>query len=131
MIYFEFLISRDPLSDATETNCPTAEFMFDSDNPGECTRRAVTLLRAKGWTAISVKHAMEAFTLSDFRTGKYIPDLYSRAQAGGLGFCVHDYDLATATVERDQIRDASSLNRGQGLIVMTTCTREATPSLSA
>ena len=91
MIYFEFTISRAPLSiNESEFDLPTAEFMFDCDSPAECTRQAVLLLKTRGWLPVSVKQACEGFTVEDFHLGERVTVLYGRAQAAGIGFQLNE-----------------------------------------
>lgn len=91
MIYFEFTISpaNYPLSESP-FDPSTAEFMFDCDNPAECTRQAAELLKTKGWRPTSVKQACEGFSVEEFPRGERSTTLYRRAQAAGIGFLLHE-----------------------------------------
>lgn len=98
MIYFEFAICRDPEANGVDSDNATAEFMFDADSPGECTRRAAAILRARGWRAMSVLKAKEAFSPHDFGDDERVASLYRRAETGGIGFLL-DSRQAEAPVE--------------------------------
>ena len=92
MIYFEFTISRHTHVDESDFSLPTAEFMFDSDNPAQCTRQAALLLRMRGWRPVSVKQACEGFALEDFHLGGQVGPLFREAQVAGIGFSMHEKD---------------------------------------
>lgn len=89
MIYFEFAICRDPNRNDTELETTTAEFMFDSEDPGDCTRRAAVLLKSRGWRAMSVRRALEAFTREAFGADHKLSALYDSAESGGVGYCLN------------------------------------------
>ena len=68
MIYLRFEICREdapsPPSDAEKAY---GEFLFELDDPRECTQRAVTLLREQSWRAVKVVDACESYTFEDLR----------------------------------------------------------------
>lgn len=102
MIYFEFTISRHLHSSESEFELPTADFMFDSDNPAECTRQAAMMLRSRGWKPVSVKQACEGFELADFHLGEHVAELFHKAQRGGISFSLNEKSSA-ARVSRELV----------------------------
>ena len=65
MIYLQFEIYRD----SAEMPCAergTVEFMFQSNDPTACTRRAVAVMRKDGWRTVDVKDARQVVTIADF-----------------------------------------------------------------
>lgn len=90
MIYFEFTISRQLHTIESEFELPTADFMFDSDNPADCTRQAAMMLRSRGWKPVSVKQACEGFELDDFHLGEHVAELFRKAQVTGIGFSLNE-----------------------------------------
>lgn len=64
MIYLQFEISRDTERHPDERG--TAEFMFQSNDAGACTRRALAVLHNEGWRALDVNDARKVVTIADF-----------------------------------------------------------------
>jgi|GEM_PF-4204776 len=102
MIYFEFTISRSAHTIGSEFDLPTADFMFDSDDPAHCTRQAAMMLRSRGWKPVSVKQACEGYSLEDFHLGEHVADLFHKAQVTGLGFSLNEKD-AVPLVSRELV----------------------------
>lgn len=102
MIYFEFTISRNAQCIDSEYDLPTADFMFDSDDPAQCTRQAAMMLRSRGWKPVSVKQACEGFCLEDFHLGEHVAALFRKAQGSGIGFSVNEKTPA-ALVSRELV----------------------------
>lgn len=90
MIYFEFEICPEGVTTPTDSDVHSAEFVFDSDNAAECTRRAATLLRSRGWRPMSVKHAKEAYRAEDFADSRQTLELYRRAEVAGVGYRIYE-----------------------------------------
>ena len=65
MIYLQFEIYRDS-ADMPQAEHGTVEFMFQSNDPAECTRRAVSVMRNEGWRTVDVKDARQVMTIADF-----------------------------------------------------------------
>ncbi len=101
MIYFEFNLSR--VTEFGRAEPATADFMFDSDNPAECTRRAVTLLKSHGWRATSVRKAQEYFRREDFSLEERAGGLYDQALVHGFSFLLPSDLAETASCSLAQV----------------------------
>ena len=74
-----------------------AEFMFEHEDPRDCTRRAVEVLRQEGWRAVALSDAQEGFTPGDFLGRGDFRELYDTASVAGISYLIHNPDLAGAT----------------------------------
>jgi hypothetical protein len=97
MIYLRFDIRPvDPRS-ALKAGKGTAEFMFEQDDPRECTRQAVEVLRNEGWRALSLADAQEGFVANDFVGNSDFGSLYEMAAQNGISYTfTTSPELATA-----------------------------------
>jgi hypothetical protein len=80
MIYLQFEICRDTPR-KTQTERGIAEFMFQSQDPASCTRRAVAAMGREGWRPIDLNDAREVVTIADFDGDEHLLDL-ARETAG-------------------------------------------------
>ena len=84
MIYLKFAISGEGTTESVQRG--TADFMFQSEDARECTRRAVETLRDRGFRALGIEHAWEGFALQDFPSGEGLLDLFALAEEQGHSF---------------------------------------------
>lgn len=96
MIYLRFDIR--PIDPRASLNARegAAEFMFEQDDPRECTRQAVELLRKEGWRALSLADAQEGFVVADFVGSADFSALYESAAQNGVSYTFTTSALATA-----------------------------------
>jgi hypothetical protein len=98
MIYLRFLVRPTHLSESENFAGDVAEFMFDAEDPRECTRKAVEILRSEGWRAISLSDAQEGFAVSDFVGQNDFEPLYTATVKSGLSYTIHAPAYAQAAI---------------------------------
>lgn len=91
MIYLRFAIA-----DNGQPQRGLAEFMFESDDARDCTRRAVAILRDRGHRALGIDQAWEGYALGDFPSDGSMTDLFEQAAETGLAVKV---ELGAVPVE--------------------------------
>jgi hypothetical protein len=97
MIYLRFAIRPSEARNNNAGPKGLAEFMFAQDDPRECTRRAVEVLRNEGWRALSLSDAQEGFMLSDFAGVGDFEALYTGANETGMSYMLSTEELAEAS----------------------------------
>ena len=88
MIYLQFEISRDAIANPWAEQ-GTAEFMFQSNDPSACTRRAVTALRREGWHALDVLDARQVVTIADFEGDEQLLSLCQKTAGHDMAYEIY------------------------------------------
>ncbi len=94
MIYLRFHVRPAASYESFKAVEEIAEFMFDENDPRECTRRAVEVLRDEGLRAVSLSDAQEGFSASDFVGRNTMRDLFESASENGVAYSIFAPDLA-------------------------------------
>jgi hypothetical protein len=105
MIYLRFSITRElPAIAAGSADTSAAEFMFQSEDARESTRRAVGVLREQGWKALEINDAWEGYSFDDFKSGDRPLALFRAAEEQGFA-----YRVAVEEENPDQLQIPLSL----------------------
>ena len=96
MIYLRFFVRPADVLDNDKSARDVAEFMFEQDDPRECTRRAVDVLRQEGWRAVALSDAQEGFAAGDFAGRADFRELFESAADTGMAFLIYNPELADA-----------------------------------
>ena len=96
MIYLRFFVRPADVLDSDKSARDVAEFMFEQDDPRECTRKAVEVLRQEGWRAVALADAQEGFTSGDFAGRSDFRELFDSAADSGMAFLIYNPELADA-----------------------------------
>lgn len=82
MIYLRFAIAD--IRPSGQNQRGLAEFMFQSEDARDCTRRAATHLRERGHRPLGIDHAWEGFEAADFPAEPGILSLFEEAATEGF-----------------------------------------------
>lgn len=86
MIYLRFEICELTPSEHDGDIRSVADFMFEANDPRECTRQAVDVLRKEGWKAVALRDAQEGFSPGDFVGAALVRSLYGAAESNGFAY---------------------------------------------